>query len=242
VWWLAIADVPAAAWPAMLAILDEEERARAARFLREADRRAFIAAHALLRAMLSRVAGTAPREWRFITGSHGKPHIHPELGHPGLEFNLSHTSGAVACGIASGCPIGIDIEDEDRADSHLDIADAYFAPSERARLHAAPAAERPALFLRLWTLKEAYIKAQGRGLSMALDAFAFSLAPIAISFREPTSDSSAHWHFKSLRCAGGHRLSVAVRAAAGSPSLTISRVAYGAIERLARLSPSVPAG
>jgi 4'-phosphopantetheinyl transferase len=216
--WLDLADVPEAAWAAWPDLLDAEERARASRFLHLADRQSFIAAHALLRVMLSQAAGgTAPADWRFVAGAQGKPALHPAHALPGLEFNLSHTRGAVACGIATGCPIGVDIEDETRTADHLAIAKSHFAAAEFSLLRAVSESERATLFTRLWTLKEAYIKACGQGLSMALDRFAFSLDPIAIRFAEPAADSPASWLFDSRACAGRYRLSVAVRAATAIP-------------------------
>jgi len=214
----------------MYSILDKEERARSANFLHQADQFAFIAAHALLRVMLCHFAGAEPGQWRFSTGSHGKPHLHQDHRHQAIEFNMSHTRGAVACGMVSGCPIGIDIEDEDRAANYVDIADAYFATAELARLRAVPEAQRPGLFLLLWTLKEAYVKARGQGLSLPLDDFAFSLAPITISFRQPGFDNPAQWQFESVRCNDRHRLSVAIRT--GNPiPFTCRQVSYDEIDR-----------
>lgn len=238
--WLVLEDVPEEAWPIWLAGLDNEERARAGRLLREADRRQFIAAHTLLRVLLFWAAGTAPRDWRFIVGFHGKPALHPDHARSALTFNISHTSGAVACGIAPGCPIGVDIEDGERTGRHLDIAEAYFAPSEISCLRAAPARERPALFLLFWTLKEAYIKASGQGLSLPLDRFAVSLAPIAISFPEPGAGRPANWQFETVACTSRHRLSVALHTEKAIP-LQCSRMSYNEIERLLRVSNAAQA-
>jgi 4'-phosphopantetheinyl transferase len=210
VWWLALADVPEDAWNLWLTVLDEEERVRAGRFFRAADRQQFIAAHGMLRAFLSYFIGGAPQDWRFITGSHGKPALHPVHRLQGIDFNISHTNGAVACAIAQGFAIGVDIENEENTGNHLDIAETYFAPAEFMLLRATPAAERKALFFRLWTLKEAYIKALGRGLSITLDRFAFSLSPIAISFSDANWDDPRCWQFDSIACTSRHRLSIAL--------------------------------
>jgi 4'-phosphopantetheinyl transferase len=210
--WLVLADVPEKYWEFWPVLLDDAERSRAARFVHASDRHAFIAAHALLRVMLSQAApGTAPQDWRFVSNAHGKPSLHPDHGLPRLVFNLSHSRGAVACGIAPGCPIGVDIEDAARTGDHLAIAQSFFATSEVALLRAAAEADRPALFIRLWTLKEAYIKACGQGLSMKLDGFAVTLDPPALRFAEPADDDPAQWQFSSIACTSGHRLSVAMR-------------------------------
>jgi 4'-phosphopantetheinyl transferase len=210
VWWLALADVPEDASNLWLAILDEEERARAGRFMRAADRRQFIVAHGMLRAFLSYFLGGAPQDWRFITGSHGKPALHPIHRLQGIEFNISHTDGAVACAIAQGSATGVDIEDEESTCDHLSVAQAYFARAEFMLVRDAPAAERKAIFSQLWTLKEAYVKALGQGLSIALDGFAFSLSPIAISFSDARGGDPGRWQFESIACTARHRLSIAV--------------------------------
>jgi 4'-phosphopantetheinyl transferase len=210
VWWMALADVPEDAWTVWQAVLDDEERARAGRLMRAPDRRQFVVAHGMLRAFLSYFLGGAPQDWRFITGSHGKPAVHPIHRLEGIEFNISHTNGAVACAIARGFAIGVDIENEESMCDHLNIAQAYFAPTEFMLLRAAPAAQRKALFFHLWTLKEAYVKASGQGLSIALNEFAFSLSPIAISFSDARWGDPGRWQFDSIACTARHRLSTAL--------------------------------
>jgi 4'-phosphopantetheinyl transferase len=70
------------------------------------------------------------------------------------------------------------------------------------------------MFLRLWTLKEAYIKARGRGLSIPLDGFAFSLQPDrppAISFAEKCPDRPEDWQFAQIQFGRQHQIALAVR-------------------------------
>jgi 4'-phosphopantetheinyl transferase len=217
VWWLAVDDVPERAWSAWPSVLDDEERARAARFIRDADRRQFIAAHVLLRAMLQHFVGGPASAWRFVADRHGKPSLAPDFGLSRLEFNISHTRGAVACGMVLDRQIGVDIEDRQRTLCHLQIADGHFAPAEIAHLRSVPSEQQQALFYRLWTLKEAYIKAIGSGLSAPLDRFAFALAPIRIGFESGFDDDAACWQFESCDPTEHHTLSIAIRRSAGNP-------------------------
>ncbi|MGE0415788.1 MAG: 4'-phosphopantetheinyl transferase superfamily protein [Acetobacteraceae bacterium] len=210
-WWLETDELSAADLARWQASLDPEERARAARFVQPADTRQFIAAHALLRGMLCHFAGLAAPLWRFVTESHGKPALHPAHGMSDLAFNISHTRGAVACGLTLRHAIGVDIEDRFRPGSHVHLADAYFAPAEVATLRAAPAAEQEDLFFVFWTLKESYIKAVGKGLSLPLDQFAFSLSPPRIAFDTGIVDDPGDWQFATTLASHRHRLSVAVR-------------------------------
>jgi 4'-phosphopantetheinyl transferase len=77
-------------------------------------------------------------------------------------------------------------------------------------LRRTPAAERPACFFRLWTLKEAYLKATGAGLGTPLDSFAFTLEPIRIGFVPSTHDDPRRWQFAAPPTTGRHILSLAV--------------------------------
>jgi 4'-phosphopantetheinyl transferase len=232
-WWLTLDDVPADAWDRWTTLIDEAERARAAGFVHDRDRHQFIAAHTLLRVLLQRFAGQPAGTWRFVTGSHGKPSLHPDHGLGQLAFNISHTRGAVACAMALGHTIGVDIEDVGRSERTLEIAETYFAPAELALLRAAPAAAQPALFIRLWTLKEAYIKAHGDGLSLPLDQFAFSLSPLGITFTAAIRDDPVAWQFCTLAPTSTHMLSLAIRLSDANPvAVAPRRVTHADIDRL----------
>ena len=231
-WWLTLDDVPDAAWSRWTTLLDDGERARVKRFVHERDRRQFIAAHALLRILLQQLAGRPARTWRFIALSRGKPILHPDHRLARLAFNLSHTSGAVACAMTLDHALGVDIEDVARSGHLLEIADAYFAPDELALLHAAPAEQRRELFFRLWTLKESYIKAHGDGLYLPLDQFAFTLSPPAITFTPAIRDDPESWQFATLAPTATHILSLAVRHGGTNPvAVAPCRVTHSDIDR-----------
>ena len=233
VWWLDLTTVPEARWETWTTVLDNEEQARAARFVRDSDRRQYIAAHALLRGMLSRHGGLDPRAWRFVTGAHGKPSLHPDHGLDRLRFNLSHAPHAVACGLVLDHPIGVDIEDRARPGGHLQLADAYFAPAEVAQLRARPMAEQNTLFFLFWTLKEAYIKATGAGLSTPLDQFAFDSRTIRIHFEPSLADDDRAWQFHTLMPTTRHTLSIAIRHGGIGPLTILPRaVSHQEIDRL----------
>lgn len=108
----------------------------------------------------------------ILRGEHGKPYS-TELD--GLEFNVSHSGSHALIALARHLPIGIDIEGPGRARSIDDIAQRYFAPSEAAALRRLPEEQRRVAFLRLWTGKEAVLKALGHGLSFGLDRVEFEL-------------------------------------------------------------------
>jgi 4'-phosphopantetheinyl transferase len=154
--------------------LSEDEQVRAASFRFEADRWAFAAAHAGLRALLGPMVECVPRELRFAAGVNGKPY----LDHGGRcavpQFSISHTRGCVAVAVAR-CAVGVDIERRRAIPDVMAVARAAFAPEGHAVLAARSGlATRTALFYRYWTLGEAFIKATGEGVAQDLKSFAFT--------------------------------------------------------------------
>lgn len=209
--WLALDRVGADDWPALERLLDEGERDRAGRFRREHDRRAYIAGHALVRAMLSRCAPVPPAAWRFAANAYGRPEILRQAGTPPLRFNLTHTRGLAAAAVTFEGDIGLDAEWLDRPALTMDLAARSFAPAEIEYLAKIPADRRKDALFGLWTLKEAYVKAVGRGLSLPLDAFAFAMEPLRISFSPPIEDAPDGWLFRRFRPTPSHAMALALR-------------------------------
>lgn len=231
VWWMATDAVAAADQERWIRLLGRSERIRAGRFRFAEDRRDFIAAHALLRSLLTFYLLRPPAAWRFTTGRAGKPRLAKTLGPPHVDFNLSHTRGLVAAAIAAHGIVGVDVEkiDPEKADSA--VADANFAAEELAILRATPESQRSICFFRLWTLKEAYLKAIGAGLATPLHSFAFTLAPLRINFVAKPSVSAAAWTFKTLPATSAHVLSVAAAGHAGKQMRVVTRaIAAGDIK------------
>ncbi|MDO8793491.1 MAG: 4'-phosphopantetheinyl transferase superfamily protein [Vicinamibacterales bacterium] len=202
------------------ALMSTDERARHARFVFPADQHIYLVARALVRTTLSKYANVEPHAWTFRAGPHGRPEIAGPGGVPPLRFSLSHTAGLVALAVALQVDVGIDVEGINARASGLDIARHYFASSEAEDLEALPPERQGRAFLEYWTLKEAYIKATGLGLSMPLKSFAFQLAdPPAIMFESGTSDPG-EWHFFRLDLSARHMSALAVRSAR-RPSLSV---------------------
>lgn len=209
--WLDTAAVAPQQWPRLRALLDDAERARAERFHFERDRLVYTAAHALLRASLAELTGRAPQDWRFSVGAHGKPEAICLPGEPALRVNLSHTRGQAVVGLSLGHELGVDVEWLARDNATAEIAERFFAPAECAFLRARPPCEAREVFFAFWTLKEAYIKATGKGLALPLDAFAFTLEPPSISFTPPIEDDPSRWLFRRFRTGPEHVAALAVR-------------------------------
>ena len=166
--------------------------------------------------MLAATLGIVPQALRFRVAKGGKPELDPALGHPDLQFNLSHTRGMVSCAMGSGHALGVDVETCEAERPLAEMAERFFAPPEVALVRAARPDGLASVFYRLWTLKEAYIKATGRGLAEPLDRFAFSLDPVSIGFLAG-DDAPQDWQFAEFEPGLRHRLALAVRRPAAEP-------------------------
>jgi 4'-phosphopantetheinyl transferase len=199
----------------LLSLLSEDERDRHGRFRFEHDRDQYLVAHVLTRRVLSRLAGVAPSDLHFDVAEHGRPEIAGPSSASSLRFNLSHTRGLVACGVSRGCDIGVDAERIDREVALLGVAKHVFSEREVAGLESLAGAEQRLRFFELWTLKEAYVKAIGKGLAAPLKSISFApeqLDPVPVHFDSAASDDPAAWCFRRYATGPSHRLAVAVRA------------------------------
>ena len=159
---------------AAVALLDDAERARRRRFLSVRARREFALCRAALRVSLSERLGCAHRELSFDRLEHGKPVARVagrqvETGFTG--FNVSHSGrhGLIAIG-GQGC-LGVDLEERVPERDLEGIGGLVYGPAERLLLENAAGPERVHLFYRLWSMKEALIKALGTGFSLSPTGF-----------------------------------------------------------------------
>jgi len=150
--------------------LSQDERGRAARFVTQRDRERFVAARGRLREILAKYAACDPAAVAFNYNPHGKP----RLRGGGPNFNLSHSENLAILAIADSAEIGVDLE----AIRPLreDIAERFFSPTEVLELRGLPDDDQVKGFYRCWTLKEAFVKAVGMGLTLPLDGFDVSIA------------------------------------------------------------------
>lgn len=211
IWWLEVSKVASTHWPALLARLDQAERDRAQRFHFDHDRLCYVAAHALGRGVLAAWTGVAAGGWGFTVDAFGKPEAVPPAGMRRLRLNLSHTRGLAAAALTEEHDVGVDVEWLGRRPVEDGLAQRFFAPAECAQLVALPPEARHHAFLDFWTLKEAYVKAIGKGLAQPLDSFAFTLDPLSIAFDDSLSDDPSHWLFRRLRPTESHVLALALR-------------------------------
>ena len=195
------------------ALMSDEERERGLRMVADGARRLHVLARALQRTVLaSCLPGVAPRELRFSRSDSGRPSLAAPFDVGGLDFNLAHTRGLVVLAVARGLQFGVDVECRDK-NVPLAAARRYFSRDEVAALERLPAALQPERFLRLWTLKEAYLKAIGTGISGGLGSMTFHLDARGITFERSTDPGASSWWFGQFTVGTEHLLAIACRSA-----------------------------
>lgn len=170
--WAFTLGEPDAIIEAWTRLLSSDERLRADRFVRRRDRGRWIVARGVLRHLLGRYCGVDPAAIEFGYGSAGKPSIarggvRDEL----TTFNLAHSHDRALLAVARGRDIGADLERIRDDFDPLPIAREFFFGAELAAIEAAAPNLRRDAFFRHWVAKEAVLKANGAGLSLALDSF-----------------------------------------------------------------------
>ena len=218
---------------ALMPRLTPEERVRRDRYVRDADRQAFVVTRALVRAVLSQHGPSAPDAWRFVTNAHGCPSVvDTQAGAPRLEFNVSHTGGLVALAVARGHRVGIDVEDARRV-VREDLAGRFFAPAEVADLRGLPAAEQPRVFFDYWTLKEAYLKARGIGIGLPLaeitiladdDPQTLAGPPTHFALGPGVADQPDRWQLGRCQPTAQHVAAYAIARTAGEVAVLLEEV------------------
>ena len=194
-------------------ILVAEEIQRADRFVFPIHRQRFTVARGALRTILGLYLGQKPSDISFAYNRYGKPSIGRTADAAPIRFNLSHSAEHALCAITWNRDVGIDIEamreivDSDR------MAARYFDPLENASYQKLPSGDKMEGFFARWTMKEAYIKARGEGLSIPLDQFTISTAPDSTGFHRVTSvdpHDDERWTIARLSPPTGYVAAIAV--------------------------------
>lgn len=144
-------------------------------------RKEYLYSRVLTRYCLSSLSGLRTEDLAFARGKKGKP----VLRNASLHFNLSHTDGLIALSV-SHFPVGIDVEKTDTVYAQRNgplLAERYFSSAEKDYLRSQPLSLRPQTFFRIFTLKEACLKARGHGLEIPLESFTVPLFPGGVSRR-----------------------------------------------------------
>lgn len=198
---------------ACASLLSEDERTRWQALRFDRDRREYLTTRTLVRTALSHHHPIASEAWRFETNAHGKPRIDPDCG---LRFNLSNSSDLVVCLVSHESEVGVDVEPFEHAEKIAELAPGVLSQVELTQLEALRGSEKLDRVLSLWTLKEAYIKATGFGLSQPLNQFSFLFGGeegIRLEMDPIPSDRPArNWRFCLVEH-GRHRIALMAESA-----------------------------
>jgi 4'-phosphopantetheinyl transferase len=212
VWWFRL-DCTPDELAALSELLSPDERERVARFRFVHLQQHAAAARGFLRRTLATYLDRSAADLKFEYGPQGKP----ALVDAPVQFNLAHSGGLAVCAATSTAPLGVDVELV-RADiDHAGIGLQSFSPRERAQLAESGPDGAVTGFFRCWTLKEAYVKGRGGGLSIPLDSFDVPLTaatfvgqPVVTRERAPEAHG---WYATRLPVAPTHAAALAVHAA-----------------------------
>ncbi|MGA5165670.1 MULTISPECIES: 4'-phosphopantetheinyl transferase family protein [Streptomyces] len=202
--------------PALLALLDDRERARHDAFVRAGDRALYLTAHALARQLVAAQLGVGPPAVRLTQEcrhcDRPEPHGKPGVADADLELSWSHSGGRVAVALSLAGPVGVDIEEVAAEGRAAELAATVLSAVERAELERLPAAERAAGFIRYWARKEAVLKATGDGLMVepALLTVSAPDAPAALLEWRERAEPHLPVRLRDLDAGDGHRAAVAV--------------------------------
>ena len=176
-------------------LLPEDELAVHDTFRFELHKKRYLVGRVLARTMIARYTGLAPSQILFSRESQGRPFLLQSGNNPTLQFSVSYTDGLVGIGFTLNRYIGFDLENTNKEIDCLEIAKNYFSAAEYKELKQLSNPLLKKRFFQLWTLKEAYGKAEGRGLQIPLDE---------MSFHHRANDQKGATHF-TLRSNDGKR-------------------------------------
>ncbi|MDZ4689387.1 MAG: 4'-phosphopantetheinyl transferase superfamily protein [Planctomycetaceae bacterium] len=163
--------------PATVGELSPDEVVRAERYLVEPPRRQFVTTRRALRRLCGAILSLDPREVLIEFTQFGKPAIAAAQNPHGLAFNVSHSGAWAAIAIGWQRRIGVDLEAVKPQLNWRGLAGRFFAEGEQQQLAELPEPLQPHGFYRVWTGKEAYMKATGLGMSFSLKDFTVAADP-----------------------------------------------------------------
>ena len=206
--WRARLDLEPAGMTRCERLLSAEERQRAARYRSQRDRRRFTVGRATVRRILAGYSGLPPSELVFEERAHGKP----RLTIPRPRFNISHADEMLILAVCEAREVGADVE---RAVPVAveELVTRFFSLRERAEFAAVPPSERLGWFFDVWTLKEAYLKALGTGLSKPLASFSVASrgVPAAASLSDAADPGAEErWQLRRLPVGSGFSAALVV--------------------------------
>lgn len=194
-------------------LLSGDERVRANRYRAEHARQEFITARGLTRWILGAHLNLEPKRVTFQYSAFGKPELAGSDDQQ-LQFNVSHSGGAILLAISGDGVVGVDLERVDRTIDWLPVASRFYSHNENRELRSLPADKQKRAFYAIWTRKEAFLKAKGSGLSERLAEFDVTVdnsrSSALLETRYDPADAS-NWSVVSLPAGDNYEAAVAIK-------------------------------
>lgn len=181
-------------------MLSEDEKQRACRFRTGRLKRRFVLCRGQLRLLLGDYLSVAPASIKFALGKYGKPHLAGSIPNRGLVFSLSHSGDTGMFAVSLDRALGVDVEVW-REISHLKrLVGRCFAPNERTYWLALEQPEQIRDFFRIWTAKESFVKAVGKGISLGLERCAVEITDTLNFSRIPEEyGDPVEWRLEEIK-------------------------------------------
>lgn len=197
----------------ILSCLSRDELDRAARFLTENPRLEFLRGRHILRCLLAARLAVGPDRLIFGYGPYGKPFLRSPVTVQDLHFNISHSGGQIVIALCNGRRVGVDIERVVSEADWLSVARTQYSVAEVSYLMSLPMEQRASAFYRLWTCKEAFLKATGQGLNDNIAEIEVRLHPGQDpELKAPPSAANDHrtWLIRTIPLPAGYEGTVVV--------------------------------
>ncbi len=197
--WQATLEIDPASVAHALPLLSQEERHRAGAYRSITAAERFVVGRSWLRNLLSTYTGVPPADLSIRAPRHEKPVL---LDPPhDVRFNLTHAGDQIACAVAAGFEVGIDIE-APRPGAVDALAATILSASEEAQLAGLPGALRNDAVMRQWTRKEAVLKGLGTGLRLPPAHLELGLDPSTPLAGAVTAAAGTPWSLWDLYSTG----------------------------------------
>lgn len=210
--WAANLDSVSGNAPIFIPLLSADERKRADKFQAARDRTRFIVTRGTLRTILASYVEKAPAELKFDYGVNGKPKLAMGTEHGPLYFNLAHSENLLVIAMTHCSPLGIDVEQIRPIPDVMKVAEQFFSQSESIWLRTLPEGEQLEAFYKLWTCKEACLKATGEALSEMLpeiEAASVEKHSPRLLCLQNDSQAAARWTLEILKPSAGSTAALA---------------------------------
>jgi len=198
-----------------LAWLTELELKRFQRLQFDRHRKQLLLGRVLMRVALSNYdRSMAAASWNFTHNDYGKPAISEKQNSASLYFNLSHSVEKVVLAVSRFRDIGVDVQCARKSRRIAAISQRYFSGTEADELLILPEEQRQSRFYDLWTLKEAYIKACGKGFTIPLQHFSYGFLgddKLTVEFDAQLYDVESMWQLWQLSAGSDFKLAIAAK-------------------------------